>query len=553
MFTIPIIVSLIVTGLIILPAFNIFYNSFTSIGFGKNVGFTLVNYITAFNDPEFGYLFFNSFIFALGTSTLSVAFATILAWIVTRTDTPLRWFTEFIPIIPLLFPPMLKNIAWIYLLAPRSGILNGFLSDIFGRRVTIFNAFSLPGMIWVHGIASIPTAYLLIIPAFLLLDPSLEESAYLSGAGTLKTFLKITLPLAFPSIFSSFILLLIRGLGSFETPVLQGIPAGFYVFMSKVYDAIDMEFNPGLATAYASILIVITMSLVGIYTWATKRSEKFATVIGKGYNPRTIKLGRTRYITLSFVLAYLIIAMILPYGVVIVTSVLPYFDYEAFMNVGKVFTWDNYIRILNHPTFKRGIINSFMLGIAASVITVPICALMAYVIHRGRGTGKKIFEFTGTLPTGFPGMLLGLGLLWSYFGTPFYGSMWGILLGFVIVYTPYGLRTLSAALIRIHKELEEAANIHGASWLYSFRRITLPLLKVALFTAFFYIFIQTHRRLGVVVLLSGPGIEVAPTAIFNYYNVGQWGETAAASLIYLTILLTYVLIAKYALNIKFRL
>ncbi|MEM2673903.1 MAG: iron ABC transporter permease [Candidatus Bathyarchaeia archaeon] len=552
-FSLPLIIVLVVSVIILLPALSIFYNSFTSLGFGKKVGFTLLNYANAFSDPELGELFINSLIYSVGSSLFSISVAIILAWIVTRTDAPMKSFLELIPVIPLIFPPILKNIGWIYILSPRAGILNNFLSEIFRTKITFFNAFSMPAMIWTFGLSEIPTAYLLILPAFLMMDPSLEEAAYISGANTAQTFLKVTLPLALPSILSAFILLVIHGFGAFETAVLQGIPGGIYVFISKIYDAYEHRLNPGLATAYASILIVMMIFLVSIYVLFTRRAEKFATIIGKGYSPRVIQLGKWRYVAAVFIISYFLVAIILPYGVTAIVSILPYFTYSVFKNFIKYATLNNFSRVLNHPTFLRGIMNSLMLGLAAGAITIPVCAVMSYVIHRGSGSKvKKVFEFVGTLPSAFPGMLMALGLLWIYFGTPLYGSLMGILVAYLIFYTPYGLRALSAAIIRIHKELEEAAFVHGASWGKTFLEITIPLLKVAMASGFFYIFIQVQRRLGEVVLLAGPGVEVAPTVVFDYFNVGQWGEAAAASLIYASLLLCYIIIAKYLLKVKFR-
>lgn len=551
--SLPVIISATLAIIIVIPLFNLIYNSFTSLRFGVSTGFTLVNYMTAYSDPDFGPLLLNSIIFAGGSAALATILGTILAWIVTRTDTPLKTILELVPIVPLLFPPMLKNIGWIHILAPRSGILNNFLRETFGIQAYLFNAFSMPAMIWAYGLAIVPTAYLLIVPGFLLGDPALEEAAFLSGAGTVRTTLKITLPLALPSILSSSLLLFISGLGAFETPVLQGMPGGIWVFMSKIFDAVTVKLKPGLATAYATTLVLATTSLVAVYIWYTRRAEKFATIIGKGYRPRIIRLGRWRYITLLFAISYFIVAFIAPYAVVAVVSFIPYFNYNVFKNFASFFTWSNYERVLNHPIFVSGLINSFQLGLAAAALTIPLAAITAHVVHRRGGGVRKVFEFTGTLPIGIPGMLLALGLLWSYFGTPLYGSLWGILVAFIIVYTPFCLRAFSSAMVRIHKELEEAANIHGSSWFYTFTRITLQLLRPALASAFFYMFIQIHRRLGVIVLLTGPGTTVASMVMFDYFRVGEWGHTSAAGIILGILLFAYVLVAKLVFKVKFRL
>ncbi len=215
---------------------------------------------------------------------------------------------------------------------------------------------------------------------------------------------------------------------------------------------------------------------------------------------------------------------------------------------------DNYFRVLGDSTFASGLVNSLLLGLSAAAIAMPICTLMAYAVHRGiEGRAKKMFEFVGTAPIGFPGMILSLGLLWLYFGTFLYNSWWGLLLAYLIFYIPYGLRTTSAAIIRIHKELEEAASVHGSPFFHTFTRIICPLLRTAIGAGFFYIFISIQRNLGEVVLLAGPGVQVGPTIIFDYFNIGQWGICAAAIMIYSSLLFCYVVVAKFVLKINFRL
>src|SRR5215470_16273768 len=262
---VPLLASAIAGGAIITPVVIVLWRSLTTGKLGFSVGLTLTNYVRVFGDRDILPMLGNSMVYAGGAAALGTGLGALLAWIVARTNTPGKTLVELLPLYPILMPPIMKNIAWVLLLAPRSGILNGMLQQFFGIETPVFNAFSMAGMVWVFGLACVPLGYLFLLPVFLSFDPSLEESAYIAGSGPVNTMFKITFPLAIPAFISAFVLNFLRGLRSFETPVLQGTPGGIEVFVSKVYDSMSIEYNPGLATAYSGVLIVLSILALVIY------------------------------------------------------------------------------------------------------------------------------------------------------------------------------------------------------------------------------------------------------------------------------------------------
>ena len=246
---VPLLASTIAGAAIVTPVLVVLWRSFTTGRLGFTVGLNLDNYLRVFADRDILPMLGNSVLYAAGSATLGTGLGAMLAWIVARTNTPGKALVELMPLYPILMPPIMKNIAWILLLAPRSGILNGMLQQFFGIETAVFNAFSMAGMIWVFGLACVPLGYLFLLPVFLSFDPSLEESAYIAGSRPVHTMLKITFPLAVPAFLSALVLNFLRGLRSFETPVLQGTPGNIKVFVSRVYDSMALEFNTGLATA----------------------------------------------------------------------------------------------------------------------------------------------------------------------------------------------------------------------------------------------------------------------------------------------------------------
>lgn len=549
----PLVASTIAGAAIITPVLVVFWRSFTSGRLGFDVGLNLANYARVFNDKDIMPMLSNSVIYAAGAALLGTALGALLAWIVARTNTPGKALVELMPLYPILMPTIMKNIAWILLLAPKSGILNGMLQQFLGIETLVFNAFTMAGMIWVFGLACVPLGYLFLLPVFLSFDPSLEESAYIAGSKPMHTMFKITFPLAMPAFLSAFVLNFLRGLRSFETPVLQGTPGNIKVFVSRVYDSMALEFNTGLATSYSVVLVVLSVITLYFYVRATRFSERYATITGKGYRVRVIDIGPWKYLTFLLVFLYFLAGILIPFIVLIVVSMIPYYDYDTFMKFPTNAVLTNYFVVMRHPSFVTGLYNSLVLSVTIAIVTVLAGITMAFTIYRTRAWGTKLFEFIGTLPLAFPPLVLSVGLVIIFIGTPLYNSLWALGIGLFVAYFPYAFRNASGSIVNIHKELDEAAWVHGAKWRHVFFKITLPILKPSVGGALFYIFIEAIRNVDVAVLLTAPGKEYGPVTLFEYFRVGQWAEAAAGGVIYLIILIVAVSVAKFAFKMKFSL
>lgn len=550
---VPLAFSVIAGGVITAPVLVVIYKSLTTTRLGDYVGLNVGNYLRVINDPMIWSLITNSLIFAVGSAILGTVLGAMLAWIVARTNTPGRALVEMLPLYPLLMPPILKSIAWILLLAPRSGILNNLIHQCFGIEADIFNAFSHLGMIFVFGLACVPLGYLFLLPVFLSFDPALEESAYIAGSKPMRTMLRITFPLAFPAFLSALILNLMRGLRAFETPLLQGIPAGIPVFVSRIYDAMAVEYSPGLAAGYSVVLILFSVIFLMVYIRVTRFSERYSTITGKGYRVKVIDIGRWKYVTFLGVFVYFLVGILIPFIVLVITSIIPYYDYENFISFLSHIDFSNYTRVIHHRTFVGGLYNSLIIGLVVAAVTVLLGIVMAFTIYRTRAYGRKIFEFIATVPMAFPALVLTLGIVFIIISTPVYKTIWAIGLGMFVAFFPYAFRNASGAIVNIHKELDEAAWVHGAQWRHVFFKVTLPLLKPSIAGALFYIFIEAIRNIDVAILLTAPGLSYGPVTLLEYYQTGQWAESAAGGVIYLMILVAAVSIAKIGFKVKFSL
>jgi iron(III) transport system permease protein len=187
--------------------------------------FTWLNYAKVYTSVETFRLLGNSLAFAAGAAALSLAIGTALAWMNERTNTPFKSLIYALSVVPLVIPGILFVAAWIMLASPKIGVLNLLLQRAFGTDRVFFDVYTLPGMMWVDGIQHAPVAFLLMSAALRSMDPSLEESALMSGASMFQVARRITLKLAFPALAASFLILFVRSIESFENPRFWDCPS----------------------------------------------------------------------------------------------------------------------------------------------------------------------------------------------------------------------------------------------------------------------------------------------------------------------------------------
>jgi iron(III) transport system permease protein len=277
-------------------AFLLWQSFFTPQTAAKAARFTLDNYAQAYGSSDTARLFWNSLQFAFGASLFSFFLGTALAWMNERTNTPFKALFFALSIIPLVIPGILFTVAWILLGSPKIGILNLALQEWFGLEKPLFNVYSLWGMIWVDGLHYSPMAFLLMTAAFRAMDPSLEESATMSGANIFQVARRVTLKLVWPAILATLLMLFVRAVESFEVPALLGLPVGIHVFTSAIYQAVHRYPSQiGLASAYGMTLLAITSIGVYFVSRLSSRGSKYATMTGKGFRPRRIDLGLWRW------------------------------------------------------------------------------------------------------------------------------------------------------------------------------------------------------------------------------------------------------------------
>lgn len=536
----------LVAYLALMPLVMLLYGSFKSTPPGVPGALTLAHYGELFKGLEMAGSFKNSIVFSFWSSLLGFVGAIYLAWMTERTNMVFKRLVYACIIVPLVVPGILTTIGWIMLLSRRSGPINLLASNLFGVD-GLFSIYNMAGMIWVFGIDHIPLSFLLLVAAFRSMDPSLEEASMVAGAGIVRTTCNITLKILLPATLAVWIINFVRALENFEVPALIGIPAGIMVFATEVYLATNkVPTDFAQASTYATVYLALTAVGVVLYLRATAASERFTTITGKGYRPAAFNLRSWRYLLSFLTLLVCIVLFIFPLLTIIWSSFLPYYMAPS-RDALHSLTLENYKNLFSLPLIYRAFWNSFVLGISSATIVMLLTAVIAWIVVRTQWHGKGLLDFLAFSPIAIPGLVLGIALMWTYLTLPIpiYGTLWILLLAYVIKYLPYGMRASSFSMHQIHKELEEASETCGSTWTATFSRIVLPLLLPGFIAGWIYVIAHSFRELSTSILLYRSGTEVLSVVIFELWDAGQYPELSALGLTLVAILVTISAIAKW--------
>jgi iron(III) transport system permease protein len=350
-------------------------------------------------------------------------------------------------------------------------------------------------------------------------------------------------PLLRPAILSTLLLLFVSGLASFEVPRLIGLPARIHVLTTDIQaatDAVPPQF--GTASALGMVLLGLCAVSVALYRRATADANAFATIGGKGFSQARVRLGAARWP----VSAGLALMFALALGAPLLTLVWQSLHDKVslpFLPQNGVADLSNYRFVLRYPIFLEAVRTSVVVGALAASVVVALTLVLAWVSQRSRSRLRWMIDAVVFTPIAVPSVIVGASVLFAYLMLPLpvYNTIWILLIAYVALYLPYGMRFAAAGLAQVHRELEEAAEVAGAGTAQTFRRILLPLLAPALVSGWLYIFVLSVRELGASVFLVGPGTHVLSTITLTMWEEGSsYGAVCALSIIQIVPLLVIV-------------
>lgn len=478
---------------------------------------------------------------AIAATIMAAVLGFVLAWILTRTNIPGKALLERLLEIPFYLTPLVGALAWSILAAPKSGFLNQLWRAATGAP-DLLDIYTPFGIAWVMALFEGTVAFVMISAVMKSMDPSLEESSRVTGAGKLRTLFKVTMPLVLPGLLGAVVFVFAEMLGSFAAALVLGLPGRFFVVTTAIWQY-TLSYPPeyGKAAALGLALFAVMFLTLSFYRWMVRRGT-FATIGGKAFRPRPIDMGRSRFWLAAGCWFYVFVAVILPISALLLTSFLRF----ATVIVSQMsFTLRNYETAFTLDVVSSALTNSLVLGIGVASVGVLVMAILVWIIYRGNLPGRGAIEYIVMFPQSVPRMVFGLALLtaWLNIPIPLYGTLWVLAIAYFTVLMPLGVRTLSGVVLQIDKSLEECAQVCGAFWLYRMKTITVPLLRPGLIAAWLLIFIASVREIGVSIYLMGPNSKVIAPAIVSSWSSAGTELTAAMTMIQIvTVLLAVVLL-----------
>jgi iron(III) transport system permease protein len=407
------VVLALVAFCVVFPLFLVVVQSFQVAAPGEAARYGLDGWRAAFGEPGLRGALWNTFTVTFVRQLLSLPLAVLVAWLLARTDLPGRSWIEFAFWAAFFLPSFTVTLSWILLLDPEYGLINTALASLPFAGKGIFNIYSFWGIVWVHIVTgSLTVKVILLAPAFAKMNASFEEASRVAGASTLRTALRITVPVMAPVILSVLLLGTMVSLQTFEVEQVLGLPFRFFVFSTMIYDLLVTRVpRYDAATALAVLVLAGMLPLVFMQQWLT-RGRRYTTVTGQFQN-QPHKLGRLRAPALAFVLSLVLVVLGAPVLLALLGTFMKLF---GFFNIPDPWTIENWKTVLTDDLFLRSLHNTLVLADGTAVVTIVVHSLIAYIAVRTRYAGRRLLDFISWLPFTVPGIILSLALLWLFLG-----------------------------------------------------------------------------------------------------------------------------------------
>lgn len=479
--------------------------------------------------PRYAHIFWNTALVAVVATALAIVFGFVMGWILSRTNVPGRAAFEQLMALPYYVTPLMGALAWSLIGAPNGGFVNQVWRAL-GGGAPLIDVTTPYGIAWVMALFEGSVAFVMIGAVMKSMDPAMEEASQVLGAGRTRTMLRITLPLVMPGVLGAAIFVFAEMLGSFSAALVLGLPSRFYVVTTAMYQLVS-QYPPRFpqAAAMGVSLFALMFAMVYIYRRVV-RGGSYVTITGKAFRPRVMDVGRLRWALLGVCGAYLGIAVVLP------VLTLGYASFQrlatAFPRAAN-FTLANYATALSLDAVRSALWNSLLLGGGTASVGIVLMGFLAWMLYRSRLPGVGAIEYVLMFPQAVPRLVFAFGMLWAWliFPIPIYGTLWLLLIAYLTVFLPLGIRTISGVMVQIDRTLEESAQMCGAPWGYRMRTVTMPLLRPGLIAAWLLLFIASVRELGASILLMGPKAKVITPAIVESWFSTSTELTAAMALL----------------------
>ena len=501
----------------------------------------------------------NSFVCGFFTVLVSVPLGSVLAWLMIRTDIPGKKVLGLLVTVPYMIPSWTKALAWLAMFRNSTSGANGFLAGM-GIPIPDWLAYGPIAIVLCMSMHYYAFSYIMVSGALRSINSELEEMGEIQGASKAQILRHITLPLILPSVLSATVMTISKSIGTYGVPANLGNRIGYYTLATKMRNFIDQ--GPQ-AVGYAMSIVLVLLAAVIIFS--NQRivgvRKSYATVSGKGGRATLMPLGKAKKPLMAFLMVFLFLAMVVPFFVLImetfqITTGAGYgLDnltlYNWIGKSGQIAKYTNYEGIFRDPKFFSAFWNTIRLTLIGSIITAICGQFLGYISSRGRG--KWYGDLTEQMVF-VPYLMSGIAfstMYFSMFSRPhlggllpsLYGTFTLIVLTSVVKHFPFASKSGTANMLSISRELEEAADIAGASFWKRMSSIIVPLAKNGFISGFMLTFISIAKELDLIIIMMTPTTQTMSYLAFTYSQEGYNQMSDAVSVCVLAFILVCYTVA----------
>ena len=501
----------------------------------------------------------NSFVCGFFTVLVSVPLGSVLAWLMIRTDIPGKKVLGLLVTVPYMIPSWTKALAWLAMFRNSTSGANGFLAGM-GIPIPDWLAYGPIAIVLCMSMHYYAFSYIMVSGALRSINSELEEMGEIQGASKAQILRHITLPLILPSVLSATVMTISKSIGTYGVPANLGNRIGYYTLATKMRTFIDQ--GPQ-AVGYAMSIVLVLLAALIIFS--NQRivgvRKSYATVSGKGGRATLMQLGKAKKPLMVFLMVFLFLAMVVPFFVLImetfqITTGAGYgLDnltlYNWIGKEGEIDKYTNYVGIFRNPNFFSAFWNTIRLTLIASILTAICGQFLGYISSRGRG--KWYGDLTEQMVF-VPYLMSGIAfstMYFSMFSRPhlgglmpsLYGTFTLIVLTSVVKHFPFASKSGTANMLSISVELEEAADIAGASFWKRMSSIIVPLAKNGFISGFMLTFISIAKELDLIIIMMTPTTQTMSYLAFTYSQDGYNQMSDAVSVCVLAFILVCYTVA----------
>jgi iron(III) transport system permease protein len=501
--------------------------------------YSIQNFVDLYGDRFAWQTLSNTAVFALVAVIVSMAFATPIAWLTVRTDLPGRRWVFPLFTFTLLVPSFFTAMGWQLLFQNRIGLVNQWLMQVMHITTSPLNINTAYGMGLVEGLSLTALAFVMIADSIRSMDPALEESAQVHGLPLWRRLQRVTIPIVFPSILAAGLYVVAIAIAAFDIPAIIGLSNRIFTFSTFVYsEALPVDGLPdyGIIAASSAVMLVVALVVSWWYLRLIARTHRYAVVKGRNYRPQLFALGKWTLPAWTFILLTIGLILGLPLLALIWVALTPVLTVPSMDAVAQL-SLGNFRNIPWRAVWPAAG-HSILLALSAPTVTVFVAFAISWVVIRSRLKAAATFDVLAFLPHVIPSITFAVGaMLLSLFWLPsflsLYGTIWIIMLVYVVTKISFATRIFNSALLQIHRELDEVGYVFGLSSANVIGRILLPLLAPALVYTWLWMAILTLRELTVAAFLVTRQNTTLPVLIWSTWAGGNMNMSAAISLVLL--------------------